>query len=428
MAAEVLVAGGGVGGLVLARRLALSGRQVVVFEGSDRFGGQVSRQTVAGVDLDAAAESFAVRGGTVAALLAELGMQGDIVAPLDAPAWLHRSDGSSVALPATGVLGIPGDPGADDVVRAIGLDAARRAQRDAELPASVGADAATIGELVRLRMGDGVVDGLVAPVVRGVHSTEPDQLLIDAASPRLREELRAAGSLAAAVRRLRAAAPAGSQVAGIRGGMFRLVDALVAECERLGVRLQTGAPATDLTPHALTAGGRRVRGQVVRAAAAPGAAPGRRVTLATLVVEASAFDHAPRGTGVLVAADAPGVTARALTHLSAKWEWVADLLPGLHAVRLSYDGERADAVERAMTDAPALLGAPIERVVDTSSAVWQRRPAGAWPAMAEPAVGEGPAGTGLASVVAQAERVAAALVAEVGEDSTVDGPRGRMEG
>lgn len=420
---DVLVVGGGVGGLVLARRLALAGRHVVVLERSDRFGGQVARQTVAGVPLDAAAESFATRGGTMAALLAELGLVDDIETPLPKPAWLHRADGSAVPLPATGVLGIPGDPAASDVVRAIGRRAALRARFDALLPARVGADAPSLGELVRRRMGRGVVEGLVAPVVRGVHSSDPYSLPVGTASPRLRDELRAAGSLAAAVQRIRAAAPAGSQVAGIRGGMFRLVDALVAECERLGVRLETGAEADDITPDAVTVNGRRRAGEVVRAAPPTRAPAGRRVTLATLVVEASGLDPAPRGTGVLVAAGAPDVSARALTHVSAKWASVGARLPGLHALRLSYDGDVPDAIEQATADAATLTGARIDRVVDATCAVWQRRPGGAWADTPEPAVGEGPAGTGLAAVVAHAERVAARL----GADSPEPASGGRME-
>ena len=105
---EVLVVGGGVGGLVTARRLALEGRRVTVLEQSSLLGGQVARQRVGRVNLDAAAETFATRDGTVARLLTELGLGADVVQPRSDPAWLHRADGTAVPLPATGLLGIPG--------------------------------------------------------------------------------------------------------------------------------------------------------------------------------------------------------------------------------------------------------------------------------------------------------------------------------
>jgi oxygen-dependent protoporphyrinogen oxidase len=423
MPSDVFVAGGGVAGLVAARRLALAGERVVVLERSERLGGQVAPLDIAGVRLDAAAESFATRGGAVAALLGELAMDADIVTPAPSPAWLHRVDGTAVPLPATGVLGIPGEPLAADVVRAVGRLAAMRAALDAVLPARIGRDAGSLGELVRARMGSRVADGLVGPVVRGVHSREPDDLPVDSASPRLRAELAQRGSLAGAVRALRAAAPAGSQVAGIRGGLHRLVDALAADCARLGVRVETGVDVTDLTPTSVTAGGRTLHGRVVRAYADP--APDARVlTTVTLVVEAPGLDSAPRGTGLLVAQGAPGVSARALTHVTAKWEWARALLPGRHAVRLSYDGEPDDVVARATRDAGILLGTPLESVTDAASGVWRRGVT--QPGADVVSVGEGAAGTGLASVVAHAERIAAE-VAPPSPNRLPERSRGRMD-
>ncbi|TDN92335.1 FAD-dependent oxidoreductase [Microbacterium sp. BK668] len=406
MTSDAIVVGGGVGGLVAARRLAREGFAVTLLERSGALGGQVARQRIGGVDLDAAAESFATRGGAVAAFLAELGLGDDIVTPNPAPAWLHRVDGSAVPLPSTGLLGIPGEPLAADVVNAIGRGAAERAARDADLPALAGTDAASLGELVRLRMGDAVVAGLVAPVVRGVHSVSPDALPVERAHPRLRAEVLAQGSLAGAVRAIRAASPAGSQVAGIRGGMFRLVDALEADCRRLGVRIEVGARVTSVEPDAVVVAGRRRAGLVLRAS---GSVPdvSRRVTLVTLLVDAPALDSAPRGTGVLVAADAPAVRARALTHLTGKWEWIAAALAGRHAVRLSYDGVPEDAVATAARDAGILLGHPRIEVLDATQHTWDRG-AGEPPGDL-PSVGETAAGTGLASVIPQAERIAREL-------------------
>jgi oxygen-dependent protoporphyrinogen oxidase len=65
---DFVVVGGGVGGLVLARRLVLGGASVIVLEASDSLGGTVARVRVGGIEVDAGAESFATRGGTVVAL------------------------------------------------------------------------------------------------------------------------------------------------------------------------------------------------------------------------------------------------------------------------------------------------------------------------------------------------------------------------
>lgn len=411
-AERVLVVGGGIAGLVAARRLVLGGRDVTVLESADRLGGQVARHSVGGIDLDAGAESFATRGGTVADLATRIGLGGDIVRPAELPAWLYRADGTAKPLPATSVLGIPGVAFAQDVIDAIGLRAAVRAQLDVLLPSLIGSRSATIGELVRRRMGSAVVEQLVAPVVRGVHSMSADELALDRAVPGLRAALLREGSLTHAVRRMTMNAAPGSRVAGIRGGIVRLVDELEADLERFGVEVRLNSPVSELTSAGLTVGRDRLAGQVLVAAPGGGveADPGRRLTLVTLVVDQTELDAAPRGTGVLVAEGAPGVEARALTHLTVKWPWLAERAGGLHALRLSYDGAPQDAALRAPRDAAALLGMPIGRVVDTASVTWERAAPRRHSVDGIRYVGEAIAGTGLAAVIGQAEAEADELL------------------
>ncbi|WP_127476040.1 protoporphyrinogen/coproporphyrinogen oxidase [Microbacterium sulfonylureivorans] len=399
--ADFSVVGGGVAGLVVARRLALSGADVVVYEASDRLGGTVARHEVAGIGLDAGAESFAVRGGAVAALLAELGLAADVVEPRPGPAWLQPMAGPAVPLPATALLGIPADLLADDVARVVGADAARRAAELDARPISPLAGDARLGPLVRDRHGDAVLERLVAPVVHGVHSMHPDDLPVERAHPGLPTALVEAGSLSGAVSRLRAAAPPGSAVAGIRGGINRIVPVLAADLERHGGEVRLGTRVDD--PDALD-------GVVVIAApgVASAAGPGRRIDLVTLVVEQDRLDAAPRGSGLLVAAGAP-VAARALTHATAKWEWLRDVAGGMHVLRLSYDVVPADPVGTGRADAAALLGVPLPVVVDAAHVTWTRPPAEA-PSGAI-IVGETVAGSGLAGIVAHAERTAAGLLA-----------------
>lgn len=427
---DFTVVGGGVAGLVVARRLAAGGATVVLHESTRVLGGTVAEHTVGGIGLDAGAESFAVRTGSVAALLTELGLADDIVVPLPGSAWLQRAQSDAVPLPATSLLGIPADPLADDVVAAIGRDAAELAAARDAVP--LGAVPASLGGLVRERMGAAVLDGLVGPVVRGVHSIDPDALAIERAHPRLRDALAEHGSLAGAVAGLRAAAPPGSAVAGIRGGMHRLPAALARDAERLGADLRLGSHIAD--PGALA-------GRVVLAAPGPSARRGRDITLVTLVLHAPELDAAPRGSGLLVAEGAPGIGARALTHATAKWEWLREAAEGLHVVRLSYDvdpGPRPAATARA--DAAALLGVELapDAVIDVARVTWTRPAPAGGPTAPGPGgdptapgpgghpeaprpddtapggrivVGETIAGSGLAGIVAHAERTAGNLLA-----------------
>jgi len=411
----VIVIGAGIAGLVAARRLVLGGRDVVVLEASDRAGGQLARHTVGGIELDAGAESFATRGGTVAGLAGRLGLADEIVLPAQLPAWLYRADGTAMPLPATSLLGIPSVALAQDVIDAIGMRAAFRASLDLLMPAPIGAKSETLGELVRRRMGPAVLEQLVAPVVRGVHSADPDELPLDRAAPGLRSALSREGSLSHAVASLRERSPAGSQVAGIRGGIVVLIDRLLGDLERFGVPVRLGVTIDEVAPDGVRADGERLHGEVL--VAAPGVAaersPGRSITLVTLVVDQPELAIGPRGTGVLVELGAPGVVARALTHLTVKWPWLAERAGGLQALRLSYDSttgdERAD-LSRAVADAGTLLGIPLNDPVDADAVTWERAVPRKHAVDGMHYVGEAGSGTGLAAVIGQAESEAERLL------------------
>jgi oxygen-dependent protoporphyrinogen oxidase len=415
---DVVVIGGGVAGLVAALECARVGLRVTVLERRETIGGCVGRLQLDGLTLDSGAESFATRGGAVANLLEQLGLGDDIATPNPAGAWLVMPgrDGRPVAapLPRTGMLGIPANPLGEDVRRIIGWSGAWRAYLDRLKPILTIGRAHSLGQLVRDRMGDAVLDRLVAPISAGVYSTNPDDLDLDVVAPGLNEAMTRMGSLSGGVGQLLEERKAGTAVLGLRGGMHRLVDVLAAQLERFEVDVVTGAEVTGLARTSGRAGtaadaapgtGWRVDAVMAGASddeahpvvvdatyvvlAAPAEAsrrlldaaslgwsdtsdwpPAASVELVTLVLDAPALDAAPRGTGVLVAAGTPGITAKALTHSTAKWPWLAELAGGRHVVRLSYgragesnplDGRTDQEVAAlALADAGAMLGTPLD--------------------------------------------------------------------
>jgi oxygen-dependent protoporphyrinogen oxidase len=417
-----VVVGGGISGLLAARELARAGLQTTLVEATDSWGGCVGRHEVAGLVLDSGAESFATRSSAVADLAAELGLAANIVAPHPGGAWVQLPDGPR-ELPKTGVLGIPANPWDPEVRRSLGFCGSLRASLDRFLPASVGttADVASVSSLVRARMGRRVLERLVEPVVGGVHSADPGLLDVDMVAPGLRAGITRHGSLAAAVAAQRncpgngngpgsggPAAKAGAAVAGLKGGMHTLVSALVADLRHRGVDLLTGARADSA---ARRPDGWRitVRGQTYDAGvlaialdgpsavgllegAVPALAghrpgPGPEVKLVTLVVDLPGLDRRPRGTGILVAPQTPGIRAKALTHATAKWDWLAAAAgPGRHVVRLSYgrrdgsapagpapeSGSDAALLDLALQDASALLTVPLraDSLVDWDVVSW----------------------------------------------------------
>ena len=419
-----LVLGGGISGLLSARGLASAGYQVTILEAGTEWGGCVGSHMVAGLTLDSGAESFATRSDAVAGLAAELGLSAKIVSPRPGGAWVQLPDGPR-ELPRTGVLGIPANPWDPEVRRSLGIIGTLRASLDKFLPASVGtaADVISVSALVKARMGTRVLERLVAPVVGGVHSADPGMLDVDMVAPGLRDGLRRHGSLAAAVSAQRRTpngpaaqgdspapagpAKAGSAVAGLEGGMHTLITALVSDLRRRGVTLLPGTPAQAVARtsegwRATSAGATFDAGLLVVAVdgpaavglleeAVPGIAgkqppAGPDVKLVTLVLEGHELDRRPRGTGVLVAPQTPGVEAKALTHATGKWDWLAAAAgPGRHVVRLSYGrvdgvGEQSggpdtdkELLAASLRDAQALLGAAITRedLVDWDVVRWR---------------------------------------------------------
>ncbi|MCY1157746.1 MAG: FAD-dependent oxidoreductase [Citricoccus sp.] len=478
-----VVVGGGISGLLSAWELARSGHAVTLLEATATLGGCVAPVHAPLPDgtelvLDAGAESFAVRTPAVRELVEELGLSGAVVTPNPVGSWMYLPDpaggggevaGRAVRSPRVGILGIPGDLDAPEVAEALGTEALARARQDLTQPVGRWEQAlhdggpVTVGAVVRDRMGDGVLQVLVAPVVAGVHSADPDTLDLRTVAPGLLEALVTEGSLARAVASRRAAAPPGALVASLRGGMNTLTAALVEALRAAGATVRTGVLATGLdraadgwTVSTRTQDGTEATlsaGRVVVATDGPAAwdllapvaggalaaadrpAEGAGVALVTLVADAAGLDAAPRGTGLLVSPQVPAdvVGAKAMTHVTAKWDWVRTA-PHRHVLRLSY-GRVTDApgastpgygtgdrelLARAVTDATTLTGVDLAGTVVHSFVVrWRSALPAATTAHRAAvrsvrdwlegqagldAVGAWLAGTGLAAVVGDVRR------------------------
>jgi len=388
---RVAVVGGGIAGLVAAEAVAAIGAHATVFEAQGRAGGAVQSGEADGLVFDAGAESFAVRGGHVRALIDDLGLGDRVRTPQPGGAWVAGIPSGAAPLPKGGLLGIPANPFAEDVRRVIGWRGTWRAWLDRlRPPLTIGHDH-SLGRLVRKRMGPRVLDRLVAPVSTGVYSAHPDDIDVDVAAPALNAALTRAGSLSGAVAEITGGAERapGAAVQGLEGGMAGLVDALVARIELRGSEVRTAAPVEALdrdgdgwtvrvaesaaaeVPEGAGPGdgpaererfdavilaadeatARRLLAPHVPALAAVAAGSSPRIEIVTLVLDAPVLDTAPRGSGVLTV---PGThTAKALTHSTAKWAWLRERAGSRHVVRVSFGSQGEEPATAALDDEAA---------------------------------------------------------------------------
>lgn len=468
---EVLVIGAGIAGLVAARELVLLGHSVRVLESSARSGGQLEGLELDGLRVDLGADRF-TPGDELAAMLERLALGDSLVASDAVRTWIRTPDARTLPTPEPTLLGIPMTALASDTVALIGRRAGWRAQLDALMPGPVGARSATLGALVRRRLGDQVLHAVVAPIVVGLRGVHPDDLPLSAVSG-LAHHLLRENSLARAVARVRLEGAVAGQldqpVATLQGGTSALLDRLLAELERFGVPIEHGVTVASVaSDHVVLAGGPAetaepaeraepgetagpvepgepvepdpalVRsGRVLVAApglVAPGLAstdadadaeaapPPRTVTytgtVAVLVVDAragvaDALGGALPAGGVLVDPRGPS-PVRALDLPTARWGPLRDAAGGRAVVRVHYRDASAEHPvdpEQARRDAAELLDVSIPPAAVRAAAVRSWRTAERVDAAASevPVVGEQAVGADLARIVAHARATARAF-------------------
>jgi len=234
---QVVIVGGGVSGLATAHYIhSHLGPDVklTVVEGGPRLGGKVANQQFSGHLVDTGPDAVLVRAPAMAALLEDLGLGDQIVAPagLGAHVW---SRGKLRRLPTGTLFGVP-----DRLIPLMksGLMSPAglaRAALDLVLPRRHTSSAdPSIAELVTPRLGSQVFDRLVEPLLGGVHAGRAAELSAKSTVPDIVALARKNRSLYLGLRKMRRHAPpsTGAPVlVTLNGGLGRLVEALVA---RLG--------------------------------------------------------------------------------------------------------------------------------------------------------------------------------------------------
>lgn len=401
---SVVVVGAGLSGLAAAWELSggapgdPDAPRIEVLEAAARVGGPLVLGDLDGQRIDLGPDGFLARRPEARTLIEELGLAEDLIdiGASGASLWLR---GQLRPLPRSLALGVPTSRAALRELGGLSWHARAAAWRDGLAPRALRVgDDASIGQIVRTKLGDEIARTVVEPLVGGIQAGRIDDLSAALLLPGLLAAAQRGGSL---LRALAASAPAPAAAAAgpafhsLRGGLGSLPQALVEHLAARGVVVRTGAAVQAL---------RRVTGEhplvvetattatpadaVVMATPAPVtaallgswdpdlAALGAVRYAAAAMITASypeASAPLPAGTGVLVPLGTPWagggtLIVTALTFLDRKWEPLRQ--PGRVLVRAHVG--RSDDQRYAAFDDEHLSA----RVADEISVLlgWSTRP------------------------------------------------------
>lgn len=187
---NIVVVGGGITGLAAAYE-AVTNREsdsvnVMVLEQSDRFGGKIKTHQTADFAVEAGPDSIYTRKTDGVELIEELGLKSEtIYSSTEMKTGILRH-GRLFALPPGMTFGLPTKLSTFAFNSLIPLFGKIRGLRDLVLPSDTSTVDESVGELLRHRIGDDLVDILAEPMLAGIHAGNIDRLSVNTVAPCLK--------------------------------------------------------------------------------------------------------------------------------------------------------------------------------------------------------------------------------------------------
>lgn len=418
---SVVVVGGGISGLSAAWELSGGAEgpsddspRIELIEQDALVGGLLATAEFAGRTIDLGADGFLARRREVVDFVAELECDDELEA-VDASGASLFLRGGLDELPSGLVLGIPTSSGQLKGVRGLSTRARFDAWRDEHAPVRMNVgDDATIGDIVRTKLGRELCYQFVEPMLGGIQAGRIDDLSATSVFPALMEAARHGGSLMRALRNGAPTNPVSSAPTANDGPMFySLMDGVgslpltaARTLRERGVVLRTGVAVTALrrtpsgsypwevdthatttpadaivmaTPASATA---RLVGAHDRALSLLGQVRSAGAAMATLRVARGALTLPAHGTGILVplATQWTGegsMMTTAVTFLDRKWPHLRrdeDVLLRVHVGRIDDLRWNEMSDEELVARACAELTALLPRFAEATDALVQRWP------------------------------------------------------
>lgn len=191
---RVVIAGGGITGLSAAYYVDQLCRahnvavEIVLVEKSDRFGGHVHTGKRDGFVIERGPDSFLARKTSIIELMQELGMENEIVGTRPGVSHSYIAYRNQLhPIPDGFMLGVPTKWKPFITTKLLSVRGKVRAAADLVLPRKPGAEDESLGQLLRRRLGDEVLEQIAEPLLAGIYAGNADGLSVQATFPMLQE-------------------------------------------------------------------------------------------------------------------------------------------------------------------------------------------------------------------------------------------------
>ncbi|MEZ4767138.1 MAG: protoporphyrinogen oxidase [Caldilineales bacterium] len=245
---KVVVVGGGISGFSAAWSLQQAGIPYTLLEQSDRWGGKILTEQVAGYGdapfvVEGGPDSFIAQKPWATELAEELGLANRLMGTNDGQRQVYvLNKGKPVPLPDGVLMIVPTKFKPFALSPLISPLGKLRMGMDLFIPARRDDGDETLADFIRRRLGSEALDKIAEPLMSGIYNAEADRQSLLATFPRFRDLEQRYGSLTKGMIASRNARQNGAAKASpapngrprsafitLRGGVNELVDALAAQ-------------------------------------------------------------------------------------------------------------------------------------------------------------------------------------------------------